>query len=140
MTPAEGIGKLGFRRWYERQLIEGHMYFVSCFLAMILLAATLEQIDWRGPLLQLLYMLGVVGAAAAVCFASLRQYSFLLGRAEVFGAQSKCEQCGVYGILRVIGAGFEEPGGLRLKRSDNTWIRVRCKKCGHEWRMDNSES
>jgi hypothetical protein len=21
--------------------------------------------------------------------------------------------------------------------SDNSWIRVRCKKCGNEWRMDN---
>jgi hypothetical protein len=137
MTPAEGIVKLGFRRWYERQLIEGHMYFVSCFLAMILLAATLEQIDWRGPWLQLLYMLGIVVAAAGVCFASLRQYNFLLARAECLGSQSSCGQCGVYGVLHVLDSAHAPGGAPVLRRSDNAWIRVRCKKCGNEWRMDN---
>ena len=35
MSPADGIRKLGFRRWYERQLIESHAYFLTCFLCMI---------------------------------------------------------------------------------------------------------
>jgi hypothetical protein len=138
MTPAEAIGKLGFRRWYERQLIEGHMYFVSCFLAMILIAATVEQIDWRGPFLQLAYMLAVVVGAAAVCFASLRQYNFILARAECLGAQSSCSECRTYGALQVLAAGAAWHHGVPLlRRRDNSWIRVRCKKCGHEWLMEN---
>ena len=36
MSPADGIRQLGFRRWYERQLIESHAYFLTCFLCMIM--------------------------------------------------------------------------------------------------------
>jgi hypothetical protein len=50
MTSAEGISKHGFRGWYERQLIEGHVYFVTWFLSLILVVACPELIDWRQPL------------------------------------------------------------------------------------------
>jgi len=26
---------LGFRKWYERQLVEGHLYLTSCFLGIV---------------------------------------------------------------------------------------------------------
>ena len=139
MTPAEGISKLGFRRWYERQLIEGHVYFVTCFLSMIVIAASLEQIDWRASPTQIMFLLAVLVAGGAVCVGSLRRYNFILVRAECLGAQSNCPQCGVYGVLKVVSAGEGEErrmGGV-LMRVDNPWIRVRCKKCEHEWRMEN---
>ena len=139
MTPAQGIEKLGFRRWYERQLIEGHLYFVTCFLSLIALAAGLEQLDVRGPLLQQLGMVALIVGSAFLCFKSLRWYNFLLGRAEVLGAQSSCAQCSTYGILKVVEAGCGTPGSVEAASGgDNSWIRVRCKKCGHEWRMDNA--
>jgi len=138
MTPAQGIEKLGFRRWYERQLIEGHMYFVTCFLSLITFAACLEQIEWRGPLVQQATMIALIVAAGVVCIMSLRRYNFLLVRAEALGAQSNCSHCSAYGVLKVVGAGHGDrvPGAERAE-PDNPWIRVRCKKCGHEWRMDN---
>src|SRR5687768_15842508 len=108
MTPAQGIEKLGFRRWYERQLIEGHVYFVTCFLSMIVIAASLEQIDWRASAVQIMFLLSVLVAGGAVCVGSLRRYNFLLVRAECLGAQSSCAQCGVYGVLKVVGAGEAE--------------------------------
>jgi hypothetical protein len=139
MTPAQGIEKLGFRRWYERQLIEGHVYFVTCFLSMIVIAASLEQIDWRASPGQIMFLLAVLVAGGALCIASLRRYNFLLVRAECLGSQSNCPECRVYGVLKVIGAGEgEERRGGVFTRADNPWIRVRCKKCGHEWRMENS--
>jgi hypothetical protein len=139
MTPAEGIDKLGFRRWYERQLIEGHGYLVTCLLSMILVAAGLEGIDWRGSWIQIVFMLGVIVAGGGLSLASLRRYNFLLFRAECFGAQSSCARCKTYGVLQVTAAGTREerPGGF-AEQSDNPWIRVRCKKCGHEWLMENS--
>jgi hypothetical protein len=139
MTPAQGIAKLGFRRWYERQLIEGHLYFVTCFLCMIVVAACLEQLDLRGPFLQQLWNGGWVAGAAYVCFKTLRWYNFLLARAETLGAQSSCTQCSTYGILKVIDAGHGMPASAEAAAAgDNSWIRVRCKKCGHEWRMDGA--
>jgi hypothetical protein len=132
MTSAQGIDKLGFRRWYERQLIEGHVYFVTCFLSLITFAASLEQFDPHGPFVQQVWMATLLAGSAYVCFKSMRWYSFLLARAETLGAQSNCERCEAYGILKVVEAGHGAPGG------DTHWIRVRCKKCGHEWRMDNA--
>lgn len=138
MTSAQGIAKLGFRRWYERQLIEGHVYFVTCFLSLIAIAAALELIDWHASFGQFVYMLGVIGAAGALCVTSLRRYSFLLGRAECLGAQSCCGHCDAYGILHVVGAGTGHARAGLFDATDDTWIRVRCKKCGHEWRMENT--
>ena len=127
MTAAEGITKLGFRRWYERQLIESHGYLVTCVLSMMAVAACVEMIEWRGPVLRTAVMLCVIVGGTALGLASLRRYNSLLMRAECFGSQSSCAQCQTYGALKVLNAG-----------NDNAWIRVCCKKCGNEWRMDNS--
>ena len=35
MTPADGIRRLGFHRWYERQLIESHVYLVTGLLSRL---------------------------------------------------------------------------------------------------------
>jgi hypothetical protein len=39
LQSALGIRKLGFERWFERQLIESHVYFVTSFLCLILVLA-----------------------------------------------------------------------------------------------------
>ncbi len=138
MTPAQGIDKLGFRRWYERQLIEGHVYFITCFLSLIVVAACIELIDWHAPATQVLFMVSAIVAGGVVCIVSMRRYSFLLARAECLGSQSSCALCQAYGGLKVIGAGVgEERMQGFVARNDNPWIQVRCKKCGHEWRMAN---
>jgi hypothetical protein len=136
MTPAEGITKLGFRRWYERQLIEGHLYFVTCFLSMILVAVCLEQMDWKRPLGDLALVAYVAGGLF-LCLLSIRRYNYLLMRAECLAEQSVCAQCATYGVLQVLAAGAAPQETQEAANPDNLWLRVRCKKCGHEWRMDN---
>ena len=132
MAPAEGIRKLGFRRWYERELIEGHVYFVTCFMSMIVVAVCLEQVDWHHPAAELATIAYIVGGAV-LCLYSLRRYNLILVRAECFGAQSTCTQCRTYGVLQLLAAGGgEEAEGVAV----SPWLRVKCKKCGHEWRMD----
>jgi predicted nucleic-acid-binding Zn-ribbon protein len=103
----------------------------------MLIAACLEQIDWRGSLLQFAFTLSALVLGATLCVESLRRYNFLLARAECFGEQSSCGRCTTYGVLKVIGAGVDETRGSVLSAADNTWIRVQCKRCGHEWRIDN---
>jgi hypothetical protein len=137
MTPAEGITKLGFRQWYERELIEGHAYLVTSFMSLILTAACLEQLDWRGSIAYVGLTVCAVLLGAALCVGALRRYSFMLARAECFGAQSSCGQCKAYGVLKVTGADTAASTPSLFNQADNTWIRVQCKKCGHEWRMDN---
>ena len=48
MEPADSIGRLGFSRWYERRLIEGHAWFVSAFICVIAIAACAEELAFRG--------------------------------------------------------------------------------------------
>ncbi len=48
-TPAQGIARLGFRTWYERQLIESHVYFITGFLCAVLIMALMEDLNLRRP-------------------------------------------------------------------------------------------
>ena len=57
--PADAIRKLGFKKWYERQLIESHVYLVTCFLCLILVVAVLEGFSFRAPGLQPLVTLAL---------------------------------------------------------------------------------
>ena len=138
MTPAAGISKLGFRRWYERELIDGHVYLVTFLLSLIAVAVCLEQIQWRGPVAQLMFMLTAIIAGGFLCVATLRRYSFLMVRAQSFGAQSNCPHCHIYGVLQVLDAGDVDRQDGVFAVTDNLWIRVRCKKCDHEWKIDNA--
>ena len=47
MDPTASIRKLGFRRWYERQLIDCHAALVTCLLCGLTVAALLEQVNFR---------------------------------------------------------------------------------------------
>jgi hypothetical protein len=117
VEPAESIGRLGFRKWYERQLIEGHAWFVSCFLCMLAVAACLEELSFRGPLGRVLAYGGFVFVAGVVGIYGYVRYSRIMGVAERLGDQATCSGCGTYGRFAVIGAPFT----------------VRCRKCGNEW-------
>jgi hypothetical protein len=45
--PARSIGKLGFRKWYERRLIESHAWLITCFLCALGIAASLEGLSFK---------------------------------------------------------------------------------------------
>ena len=50
MEPADSICRLGFARWYERRLIEGHAWFITGFFCMIAIAAFATLQRGRLPL------------------------------------------------------------------------------------------
>ena len=129
MTEADGIRRLGFRRWYERQLIESHAWFVSCFLCLVLVLACAEDIGlkvggWKPAL-----MLAIIAAAGALGCVALKRYRRLLDRAEAIAGQSTCNQCRTYGRLLVLGAGTALATGVEA----SAWMRVQCRQCGNQW-------
>ena len=69
MSEAEGIRKLGFRRWYERQLIESHAWFVTCFLCLILALACAEDMEFKAGGVQPVLMLATIAAAGITAMA-----------------------------------------------------------------------
>lgn len=122
MEPAHSIGRLGFRRWYERQLIEGHAWLVSCFLCGLAIAVLLEDVSFRAAPANALVALGVVFVLGLVCWHSLGRYQRIMAQAEHLADHSTCERCQLYGRFQVL--------------SERPPITVRCRSCSHEWRLD----
>jgi len=123
MNPAGAIGKLGFRRWYERELLLCHTWLVACLLSAFALLALLEDLNlaeagWRAVPV-------VITAFAAGCIAwyALARYLAMLMRALHIAERSKCARCGVHGRYRLVGA---------TPRS----MTVHCRNCAEEWTIE----
>jgi hypothetical protein len=119
MEPAHSIGKLGFRRWYERQLTEGFAWLVTCLLCAVVIAAGIESIWPRLMTWRALAMLVFVYLVGLICSFALRRFLLLLTRAERVASQSTCAHCGTNGRYEVLG--------------ETARMQVRCRKCAHEW-------
>jgi hypothetical protein len=133
--PADAIRKVGFKKWYERQLIESHAYLVSCFLCMIVVAALLEEFSFRAPGLKPLVSLAVIGGSGLLGLFSWRRYRAIMGEAERLGDHSTCAGCGAYARFDVVDAGGSSGPSQTDGETPTTWLRVRCRKCGHDWTM-----
>jgi hypothetical protein len=118
VEPARSIGQLGFKKWYERRLIECHAWLVTAFLCLIVIAASLEDITFKGNLAIALGKAGVAFVAGLISWLSVRRYLSILGEAERFASHATCASCGTYAAFSVIA---EAP------------LTARCRKCGHEW-------
>jgi len=131
-TPAAGIARLGFRVWYERQLIEGHAWLVTAFLGLVLIMALMEELNLRGPGPLSLLNLVIVLLSALVAAIALRRYMSVLNRAEALAEQCTCLNCGAYGLIRIVDAGASSAA------PQEQWMRVTCKKCEHRWQLELS--
>ena len=131
----EEIRQRGFRRWYERQLIEGHAYLVTAFLALILLLAGFEAMGaLRGSPAYYVTIVGVAAAAGMLVWVAWRRFTVLLARAELFAESASCPRCGAWGKFEVLAAeavGADDPP----EASRPHWILVRCRKCSEQWRL-----
>jgi len=118
IEPADSIRRLGFARWYERRLIEGHVWFVTVIFCMVAIAACMEELSFRGSIARLLAYVIVVLAAAAIGIYSMVRYQKILSEAEHLGEHATCGACGAYARFRLISSAY-----------------VRCRKCDNEWRL-----
>lgn len=122
---AEGIRKLGFRRWYERRLLTSHAHLVLVFLCLIGILVAMEAASrfrsWGDQF--------VDGASLLLCIGvglwALRRYLALLLQAETAAKQAECTGCRTYGRLELLQSDVS---------GDN--VVVQCRKCGHSWRID----
>lgn len=138
MDPTASIRKLGFRRWYERQLIDCHLSLVACFISGILIAALIESINLREFGTSAFVMLGYVAIALAVGCYSWRRYITVLERAERYGQVSTCPKCQLYGRFEILSTGLDTtPGEVAeaVAPLEAAWLRVKCRGCGTTWRM-----
>ena len=120
---AEGIRTIGFRKWYERELLSSHAHMLLALLSTIALMATLELFDGGSMGDKLLNVILFI-LSGALALSSLRRYLYLLSHAETVADQANCPQCTAYGRLSVV----EED-------RRNGRLLVRCRQCGEEWTL-----
>lgn len=132
MSTGERIQQLGFKRWYERTLIEGHIYLVTALFGLILAFAGLEVIAEHEDIAR--FILGFAAGSMGVMLAGigLLRYQRILMLALSFGDRATCRQCNTYAAFNVLATGESNGGEPAVPTS---WLNVRCRHCGHEWRM-----
>ena len=121
MEPARSIARLGFRKWYERRLIEAHAWLVTALLCAVYVEVSLEGIRFAGHGLAWLGSAGGMFVGGLIVWHGLRRYFAILAEAERFSGQSTCTRCKAYAAFEVVN-----------ERAEFT---VRCRKCQSEWSM-----
>jgi DNA-directed RNA polymerase subunit RPC12/RpoP len=124
MSSEHAIQRLGFQKWYERELMYSHANLVLLLLCTIGLLASAEVYEPSAPLMDQLKVLAAAAVSAAIGVLSLRRYLYRLKHAEFVADQAVCKACDVYGRLQVLGGGDDSAG-----------LSVKCRHCGHRWTL-----
>lgn len=127
MTTDAAIGRLGFRRWYERQLYEGFAWMITGLFSLIMMATALEVIEFRNSQSGLLVLILVALAGCALCVVAWGRFNRLLARAEYLAEQATCAECRAYARFAVVRS-RAVPGTVT-----GCSMTVRCRTCGNEW-------
>lgn len=122
MKLADGIRRVGFRKWYERELLQSHAHLVLTFLCAVGIFAAFEAFDRAAPLADRLIDVAAVVICSAVGVWALRRYLYLLTHAEAVANQADCPHCSTYARFTMV-------------QEDSTTgaVEVQCRKCEHRW-------
>jgi hypothetical protein len=124
MKLADGIRKHGFRKWYERELLQSHAHLVLTFLCAIGLFAAFEGLGRFRSFSDQLNNLLAIACSAVIGVWALRRYLYLLMHAETLANQAECPHCRTYARFTLLG----EDGGHEA-------VDVQCKQCQHKWHI-----
>ncbi|HVF63329.1 MAG TPA: hypothetical protein VNE58_04980 [Casimicrobiaceae bacterium] len=129
MSLDDAVRKRGFRRWYERQLVESHAYLVTGLLSLIMMAIALEVIQFRESISNAILLIAIAVGGALLSIFAWKEFSRLLFRAESLANQATCSACREYARFDIVDArdSSEALTGRVLS--------VRCRKCQHQWQM-----
>ena len=124
MGAANRIRRVGFRKWYERELLGCHANLVLVLLATVALLGCLEVYSARLNWIDGIQMLAGALASAAIGYFALRRYLRALAHAEYVASQAACATCTAYAKWEPL----DEPAGPDR-------LRVRCRRCEHRWEI-----
>ena len=130
MDIASRIRKMGFRKWYERQLIDGHLWRVSGFLALIMMLIAIEVVPFRRSATGLLLLTLIALAGGGICVVAWRRFTRTLFVAEHLAERAVCPGCAAYARF-TIEAAAEAPEAVAGWR-----LALRCRQCGTAWTLE----
>jgi predicted Zn finger-like uncharacterized protein len=123
---AVGVRRIGFRKWYERELLSGHAHMVLALLCAIAIMAAMEAFK-GGAIADKLTDVMIVLVSAVIGIWALRRYLYLLMHAESVANQANCPKCQTYGLFDVLSEDCADNGA-----------RVRCRRCAQEWQISDA--
>jgi hypothetical protein len=124
MDAMQTMRRLGFRKWYERALLQSHLHLVLLLLSTVALLAGAEVYSRDLPLGSQLTLLACVVASAAIGAWALRRYFVLLQHAEFVADQAACPQCEAYARW-----------DITAEDTRHQTMQVCCRRCGNGWRI-----
>lgn len=127
MKLAEGIRRHGFRKWYERELLQSHGHLALTFVCSLGIFAALEAAgDARSAGGDQVPSVLTLLLCAAAGLWSLRRYLYLLSHAEATANQADCPGCGTYARFRLVSAD-----------AAGDHVQVCCRQCERTWAIDS---
>lgn len=126
MNAVQSIRRHGFRKWYERQLLQGHACLVMLLLSALGLMGSFEAFGMHLPLPSRLAVTACAVLSAGIGFWALRRYLYLLRHAEYVADQAVCRQCDTYARWDLEDSDPPRAGPLRVK----------CRHCGNRWQIE----
>jgi hypothetical protein len=152
LSEAKKLKQMGFKKWYERQLIDGHIYLVLALFCVVLVACGFELVSLKDRNLGILGNGALIFIAALVAWQSMIRYQRIMLEAEYIGGHAECSNCGRYGfkwpvdefpqaVRRASESNQEEPSrylGSLFSRDEREveQISAFCGRCQHRWRID----
>lgn len=115
---------MGFRKWYERELLSSHAHMILAFVCIIGMIAAFEAFS-GASLSDKLFDAVAILVCGAIGLWALRRYLALLMNAENIANQANCPDCATYGLFTLL-----------LEQTNHHQTRVRCRKCSHEWTIE----
>lgn len=125
MGTPQSIRRLGFRKWYERELLQSHAHLVLLVLAALGLLGCAETYTRRLAFDDQLQIVAAALASAAIGVFALRRYLYLLNHAEFVAGQATCPVCNTYARW-----------DLEAERSGEARLHAHCRHCQHRWQID----
>lgn len=119
------IERLGFRKWYERELLFSHVQLVLLVLSLVGLLGALELAGDRQGAARLVPLVCAL-ASGAVGFWALRRYLWRLGHAQQVASQAVCGGCQAW-------ARWDVERDAPTRPDEAPRMRVRCRGCAHVW-------
>lgn len=122
MSAAKTIRRLGFRKWYERELLQSHAHLLLTFLCAIGVFAAFEALGRFRSLADQATDIAAIAICVALGVWALRRYLYLLLHAEATAHQADCPQCKAYARFK-----------LESENAREGTVLVCCSKCEHRW-------
>jgi hypothetical protein len=130
------IGRSGFRKWYENQLIVSHFWLVVAFFCLVLIAVGMELVSNPDVTVNIVVKALLIAFGAFKGWLAINRYARILFLAETLGQTTACPVCARpnFLVVRHTLPSATKPMAHLNYDLNRDGLLVNCKGCSHQWR------